>query len=80
MKQLTLEDAKRLDEYQKAIANINSNLRNLSENWHIAKGELTKIEVNITEQQSILAILRQRIAEIDSHHGLEPKGESDGLS
>lgn len=77
MKQLTPQEVQVLAECDEAIAIAQAKLNELSEDWRIYKGELTKRELAIREQQSIIAILRQRVFEIDPHHGLEPKGTAN---
>lgn len=77
MSQLTPQEKQALIECSEALNDAQAKLVELSEDWRIYKGELTKRELAINEQRTIIAMLRQRIMEIDPHHGFSTQGTAN---
>ena len=74
MSQLTPQEQQALIECSEAITVAQAKLVELSEDWRIHKGILTMRELDIAKQKTIIAMLRQRIAEIDPHYGFDTQG------
>lgn len=77
MSQLTPQEQQALIKCSEALNDAQAKLVELSEDWRMYKGILTTRELDITKQKKIIAMLRQRIAEIDPHYGFSTQGTAN---